>query len=277
MPTPFEEALANLMPSDQAHVRLRLEQWAGETSLGARIPANLRAERFLPPKPCMESLLRVIASHVGAPPAELQEAYRKACHDFALRGGRVTLAPLPQVLGRAVDKSVWVNHLISNHLSLFSNCRHFVREFVDRLVNDPAYVIGYPENQCLSSRFAAWVTWSDGSPDPFAFCSTDRADEVRASLGLVSKRKGRSPFLLLLVYDRPSDGELFRPTVADAATYPFFRQPLQEQGDHHGWTLPWPEEEVHSLLPGAMPQSRPEALHKPWRLSLLRLPLRCRS
>lgn len=275
MPSPFEEAIAGLSSADRAALSARLAQWSRESALGARIPSNLRAERFLPAA-AMTDLLGVIVKHAASPHALLESNYRTACYSQAMQGGCVKLTTLPEILGRAVDKRVWANHIINRHLKLFGN-KSLVLDFIERLIDDPGYSISYPESQALMSAYGTWVTWNekDVAGDPFLFRKTDRADEIRACMGLVTPRRGRSPFLLLLTYKRPAATALVRPTVADAATYPFFRPPLVEQGDAHGWTLPWPTEDLNLGLAGVEPGSRPEALHNPLAVELLRLPLIC--
>src|SRR6266571_2551919 len=233
MATPFEQALKRFPGPDRGAILKRLGQWSRESSLGARIPANLRAERFLGVS-SMVTLLAVVLKHVGSSRGPLESDYAQACYSHAREGGAVGLGTLPQLLGRAVDRAVWVNHLVDQHLDLFGDSKRLVREFVERLVSDPWFKIEPPESQALMSKFkrTAWATWNedDGTADPFAFAKTKHADEVRACVGLLTNRKGRSPFLLLLTYERPAAEPLLRPTVADAATYELFRPPLPEQG-----------------------------------------------
>jgi hypothetical protein len=158
--------------------------------------------------------------------------------------------------------------------------RREINRFIDKLLNQPGYsVLTSTAGQVPASRYPIWVTWEDENPnsDPFAFANSNSADHVRACLGLVSQRRGRSPQLLLFVYNHTSGQPLYRPTVADAANYTYFRPPLPEQGDAHGWTLPWSRHELPGNVQHEAIRPRPEALIAPCPLSNLRLPLRCFS
>jgi hypothetical protein len=276
----FEQALAQFPDDDQRKIREVLSRWSRETSLGARVDVNLRLERFLPAVPDMQKLLAVFLGHAHTDWKAFERAYEAACRQKSLRGGEVTLALLPQVLGRAIDRGAWENHLFQNHRQLFANDRRRITRFVDTLLSMPGYALqGSAEGAAMMSHYAAWATWNrnDTTGDPFAFCTTGHGDQIRASLGLVSRRKGRSPELLLLVYERPAQQPLHRPTVADAAKYEYFRPPSPGQGDDHGWTVPWSPGELPAAWNVTSLPPQPEALHQPWPVVLLKFLLRCCS
>ena len=133
----FEQALAQFPDDDQRKIREVLSRWSRETSLGARVDVNLRLERFLPAVPDMQKLLAVFLGHSHTDWKAFERAYEAACRQKSLRGGEVTLAPLPQVLGRAIDRGAWENHLFQNHRQLFANDRRRITRFIDTLLSMP--------------------------------------------------------------------------------------------------------------------------------------------
>lgn len=278
--TVLDQAIASFSTHEQLVIRERLRRWSLANELGTRVVPNLHSERFLPPLPAMRDLLAVLLESPSDDWAVLETDYVAACRQFSCRGGTVTLATLPRWLGRAVDRSVWASYLYHHHRQGFGNCRREINRFIDKLLNQPGYsVLTSTAGQVPASRYPIWVTWEGENPnsDPFAFANSNSADHVRACLGLVSQRRGRSPQLLLFVYNHTSGQPLYRPTVADAANYTYFRPPLPEQGDAHGWTLPWSRHELPGNVQHEAIRPRPEALIAPCPLSNLRLPLRCFS
>lgn len=261
------------MPAaEKAAVQSALQQWASACEHGRRIVPNLERDRFLPDA-AMLGLLTTVRDNIPVSLPSLLIEYQRKCWSYSLQGGEVTFAPLPALLGRVVDKELFVDYL-GHHYSHIFLSRGAVERFVDR-ITIAGTVITAREAAAFMSLYAAWVTWNerDHAIDPFGFATHNRGDEVRANLGLKNKRKGRSPALLLLCYKFDGTWKIYRPTVADAELYPFF-QPPAEGEDRHGWTVPWPRTEVSHLPPSVQLLPRPEGLHERRSIGILEIPAR---
>lgn len=278
--TAFDEALDSFDPPDRDTISNCLAAWAAADGLGRRVAGNLALERFLPARPEMRQLLAVFLRQPPLSWDSVRHEYVAACRPISRRGGNVNLVPLPQWLGRAVDRSVWENYLLEHYAEEFTDSRTEVEQFVDELLSASGHVLnGNNQGGLPMSRYAAWVTWNDQdtSADPFAFSRGQNADQVRASLGLLDKSHGRSEHLLLFQFVRPAAQSLYRPTVADAADHEYFSPPPPASRGDHGWTVPWP---AHKLPTGYTPSDappRPEASIDPVPRWSVRLPLRCYS
>lgn len=269
----FDRAVKSLPAADRQRLQRAMHQWSIGSHHGRRICPNIRNDRFIPLS-SIRNLLSVIKDYGAAGYDTLEAKYLQECYKHSLKGGAVRLNPAPSQIGRAVDKRVLINHLITEYLILF-NSRSAVVDFVDRITR-PGTAITHNEATALMSKYASWVTWNinNSSDDPFDFFRHGSADEVRAHLGLIVARKHASPHLLLLCYNRSIDIKLHRPTIADAGLHPYFRPP--EPGEsRHGWTVPWPPEEARHVGPDFVPEPRPEALHEPAPFGLIRTPVRC--
>jgi len=143
------------------------------------------------------------------------------------------------------------------------------RDFVERLTRGDHLTMA--ERRLVMTRYAAWATWDLNGESPFSFVRFNRADEVRACLGLSLRDQGQP--LLAFEYSRAADVELFRPTVADAALFPYWSPPPDGE-DRYGLTKTWPPDTPISGLPVFGPVPQPEALHQPVSLDHLSLPVR---
>jgi hypothetical protein len=264
--------LGSMSLADKNAVQSALQNWSSTCEHGRRVVPNIERDRFLPDMAMLE-LLNTIKTKSTISTASLLDEYSRACWRYSLQGGDVVFASLPVLLGRAVDQEVFIDHLWQ-HFSKIFLFRGAVERFVDRIVVATTRITPR-EAAAYMTLHAAWVTWNqrDRLADPFEFASNHRGDEVRANLGLKSKRKGRSADLLLLCYKFDGTCKLYRPTIADAALYPFF-QPPGDGEDRHGWTVPWPREEI-SHLPSTVELSpRPEGLHERQSVGILEIPVR---
>ena len=264
----IDDDLKGLPPSERTAIKGRLQTWATESGLGARVTRNLDRERFLQPSDRID-LYRVFLANASAPERKLRMDYVASCRRLSLRGGSVTPRVLPARIGRAVDKESLVAYLSRRYRSTVFKTKSNVERFVDGIVSARVITLHPDEKALLMSQYPAWATWNEHDPiggNPFEFATPKRGDAVRASLGLAAKRKGRSRHLILKVYKRHSAATLYRPTVADAADYPYFEPSPR---DDYGLTMPWPESEVDQYLPGYVATPRPEALHEPMPFELL--------
>jgi hypothetical protein len=231
---------------------------------------NIERERFLP-DPAMLALITTVRVNAASALSLLRTEYVHECRKFVLEGGEVQFSAVGTQLGRAVDKQIFIDFLSQNFPSIFSS-RKSAERFVNRLLI-PTTRISNHEARAFMSSHAVWVTWNatNNSGDPFEFAKHARADEVRANLGLKSARKGRSPHILLLCYKCNGNLKIYRPTVADAELYEFFEPPTDGE---HGWTVPWPPEEISHLPAGAELAPRPEGLHRKLTIDILDIPIR---
>jgi hypothetical protein len=253
-----------------------LHRWASDSSLGQRILDNMRREHLLP-EDSFKALLRAILEHHSEPIKVIRDAYVAECRRQALKGGEVLLSRLPEILGRAVNRDRFIDDLWTQHGGdVFGDDYISVERFVDRL-KLPFCALSTKEANAKMSRHAAWVTWNDSNlaGDPFAFCRTNTAAEIRGCLGLVCDRIASNKELLLLCYKLEPGFKLYAATIADAEAHDYFSSPEPDLSGNrapHSWTLPWPDEEVKSL--GVALIRRPEALHEPQKISTLMVPVR---
>jgi len=263
----FLIALASFSPEEQSAIRARLKAWSEKTRTGRTVVDNLDPlEHFLPPED-MKELLQAIYRSPIEDLRMLAKNYQEECYLHIYCGDTVILDNMPVLLGRAVEKDVFINWLYRQ--CDFFTLREQAAELVQRLLH------GLPldgfELSLNLSEFATWATWSDESveSDPFAFAASS-AEKARACLGLDPEHRFGDG-LLMLVYERPADCPLYRPTVADAGLCLFFRPP-RASSLAHGWTRPW--DPGICELKEYEPVPRPEAVHRPVAMAYLRLPAR---
>jgi len=216
----------------------------------------------------MKEILLILQRSRGTNLAAIAKNYEGECLEHLLRGGKVRLKETPILLGRAVEKNSFTNHLIKN-CSFLNGNRAQAEDLITRLlVEDP---LSRKEASLPMSLYATWSTWNEKDPagDPFLF-STGEAGFIRACLGLDGGRC-LTQGLLLFTYTLGNRYSLFRPTVADAGLHRYFKPP-DIGSDNHGWTNPSPSTSVS--VTGASPISRPEAIHRRQTLSALRAPVR---
>lgn len=261
--TPFYLALTQLALADQPLLESRLDAWAASSRLGRVIVPNLRQLERLLPVPNMLEIIQVLLKNRGTSDGELANAYGLECRRHVLLGGPVDSSCAPALLGRAIDREEFIGRLHDMYGAHkggpFAN-RDVAADFVGRLELGDA--LSTAEKALLMSQFASWVTWSEAGGTPFDFAFTHRAAHVLACLGLAPINRDPHRPLLLLTYSASSVGVLYKPTVADAATYEYFQPPLP--GAAHGRTRPWPAAVASTILGTDFdPVPRPEALHKP--------------
>jgi hypothetical protein len=222
----------------------------------------------------MLALLRAVQRGGARAPGAAKDRFSEACQAHVRKGGEVRGVTVGTILGRSVNRSGFISYLWREFPAVFSTMLES-EKFVARIETGPTPITAHEATATLSI-LSSWVTWNLTDPhgDPFAFATTGHSDEVRANLGLLARRKGPSPRLLLLTYEHRGSIELLRPTVADAMLYPFFSPPVDGE-DNHGWTVPWPREEISHLPSTTELASRPEAVHASISVGELRTPIRC--
>ena len=264
----YQKAIILFSEGDAALLESLLLRWATEDDLGREIVRNMNPlERFLPRDDMRELLLALLPSRDSSI-AELRKIYAQECSRHSLRGGTVR-APKPPLIGRAVHRDSFANWLYREYASYF-HTELMVGDFIDRLIrgDQPTEF----ELTILMSAWPTWVTWNEYSfgSDPFSFCESASAEEIKGNLGLDPERRWDGKALLLLFYHRQLSAELYRPTIADAALHRFF-EPPPIGNDNHGWTKTWPPGMART---GLHLKPRPEALHRPLSIRGLVQPVR---
>lgn len=272
MPSVFEQALARFGPKYQQRILHAMHGWATTDSIGRPVVHNLEHDKCIPVS-SMYALLASILRH-SATPSTIIHNFKLKCNRHVLKGSPIK-PPLPTVVGRATDREKFVKALTTAYPHIFCG-KATVRDFVDR-IQKPMCHLTTRESAIAISRTPAFVTWSKVTEDPFDFMKSTRADEVRACLGLKSTRRGGGPYMLLFSYYRGTDDLRF-PTVADAGMYEYFLTPPTNCAQH-GWTRPWPEEELtHIKDPSGnsvKPEPRPEAVQKAACFDRVTFPVLC--
>jgi hypothetical protein len=264
----YQKAIASFSAEEAVSIEAALVRWATEDDMGREIVKNINPlERFLP-KDDMREILDIIRQSSNDPLPVLKKRYDRECHRHVLLGGPVK-CPKPVLIGRAVQRDYFVLWLYREHGAYFHNER-MAQDFVARLRRGDS--LSDYESSILMSAWSAWVTWDEKSADadPFGFMESENAEEVKGSLGLDPERRWDGKPLLLLVYHRLQNVELYRPTVADAGLHRFFEPPPIGH-DSHGWTKTWPPGMQSSKL---RLKPRPEALHRPVPMRCIAQPLR---
>lgn len=264
--TAYTRALSTFSVSDQKAIERVLRGWARVSSLGPRVVANLRKERFLSSTD-LRSLLQVFLRHSQLRQINwdsVKKDYVVACRGLSLRGGDVPRRALPKLIGRAIPP----DRLINNVLDALQGklvLRSHINDFVHDVLTSPSPIIEGDQANWPMARYASWVTWDDSASgnNPFGFAVTGEAIEVAACLGLPWSYVNPNPSLVLLVCDRPDECRLKRPTISDAADHEYFEPPDLLRGGNHGWTMPWQSPTVTSTGREVTLISRPEALHSP--------------
>jgi hypothetical protein len=266
----YEIALTRIAPDQREVIEKQLNEWSTATRVGRFVLDNITRERFLSAE-SMSDLLMVFW-RFGARPGgfSLQEEYQKKCCEHVGEGGIAVPSPRPYYVGRAVEREYFAKWLVRAHGRYFRSERN-ARDFIRRLLLGDG--LSPREQQLTMSTYSAWVTWDHKGQrlPPFSFVRYDRAEEVRASLGLDAEQRFKGRWLLLLEYELRPDLVLHRPTVADAGLSEFFSPP-PPGSDAHGWTKPWPRGLCRII--DHEPEPKPEAIHAPERLQYLKTPLR---
>lgn len=275
----FPVAIARLPSDKQAKVETLLRRWSDESDIGRTVVPNLRdLEHFLDADDMEPILVCLFTHHAIVDLRALEAKYQAECFKYGRRGGAVREDadyPFPQVVGRAVNRVDFEKWLFRAYGPAAVNPlhRHFQElddavDFVDRLLAGGPLT---PAEQTFPmSSYGAWVTWMPHLPpaDPFAFLETDRADEVRAWLGLDAAYEWE---LLLLRYPFAA-ADVKRPTVADAEIFNYFAPP-DSSFELHGWTKPWKTGFLRRAgVTASNVGPRPEGVHDPIVFAHLRLP-----
>ncbi len=257
----FDDALATLSEPLRAQVTGCLEAWTPHEVWG-QIAANIRCECALEHS-LVASLLILFAEHLAtasAPTAETgQNAWCSACQSFELRGIEVPATLRPAKLGRAWRVGAFAGSISAASGQLTpAQAERAIRKYAGKRA-PPHW-----EAQARAGKLGGTVIWAtfhpaDGNLDPFS-CLPETSTSVCCALGLGWHPPGTDVLVLTYGSSAPAHGlPLYRPTVADAGSYCFYR-PYADSAAHHGYTAPLVQnpdglsgmpEVVHAQVSGA--------------------------
>jgi hypothetical protein len=258
--SPYEEAMTGFSTDLKKAIDSRLEQWSMRNPYGQRVARNISSEHFLE-QSSMTELLRYIGEFTpSSPPAqwkEFESEYQQLCYRHALKGGSIIINYSPKYFGTSVEKEAFHKHLNDNYISLLNNERR-IEEFTYRLTLGR---VAKKKKHIRLKRYSVWSTWNDKDSKgyPYDYCNTDRADEVRACMGL--RQNDAKTDLLIFVYTLPASIVPMRATIADAELSEYFEPPALESTISHTSTVTWKLVDEYEKA-GFYLHPRPECVHE---------------
>jgi hypothetical protein len=260
----MDDIISSLTPNEKNDLNDLLNQWNQSHPYGQRIVRNFYIEHFLP-KTSLNDLVSFILSKKSFPIVDIQNEYQKECYNYTRQGGDVIWnSKAPKYFGTAIEKSVFVNHLMSNYRSSFPKKKDALN-FIEYLKSG---VLSRHKMKLNLKMYSIWTTWNESDFDsyPFEYCITNDADEIRANMGL--DKLLNSNEILLFIYSIPANF-VKRPTIADAGLSQYFEPPIPSF-NNHGLTRTWEMEKKYTKY---NMKPRPEGIHNAIDLSNLELPL----
>lgn len=266
----IDRVKSSLTDSEKKDLDNFLNKWGSTHPFGQIIVKNLDIEHFLDIKNFSE-LVRFILFKKNDSIEDFQDEYDEKCYEYKLKGGNVKWkGKKPKYIGTAVDKLVFVEYLTRKYNNIFMNNKdiyNFIEELKQGILSRNKKTINLKE-------FNIWATWNENNLNPFSFCKTEEADEIRANLGLPKTLKNiENNEILLFIYPISEDINIKRPTIADAGLNQYFKPPSLSFSNH-GLTCPLKDEEKFK---GYNMESRPEGIHKTINLSKIILPLKFKN
>lgn len=232
----FNDAVNSMAADERKSLDTHLENWSQGSCPNARqVASNIRLETALGLESFI-SLLRNFHEELNLDPADALGGWERACRRHQLKGAAVP-EPVPLRLGRAIPIREYAKLFAPSPLS---------EEQVERAIRKVAMAGSSPsprETRLLRKapvgRYLIWATFSEDMPSENPFANLPcRTEAIRTALGL-----GHCPeteTLVLLTWrreDRWAELALHRPTVADAAAYPWYR-PVSDASAKWGYTQP---------------------------------------
>ncbi len=261
--TSFDLAIKYFTEVEQAIINKKLAAWSISPFYGERIAKNFLTEHFLPVDR-MVVLLRFILNDSSPDSEAFETKYADECHKHVLQGGPILVTPYPKFYGAAIEKGVLVMHLINNYTARFPD-KNEAQDFITGLKQ-----ANLPDDckDLFIKQYSVWATWNKEDPSsfPFEYCTTVKANDVRANLGL--NRLLIDKELLLFIYEIPTHINVLRPTIADAELSQYFEPPHPEITEY-GFTRNW---ERQKWMVKSDIKPRPEGIHSKFEFRHLQLP-----
>jgi len=252
----YSEVILTLGATEETAISSQIEAWTtGACHRWKRIVENIRTETALSTNSFVELLRDFHLGLVdGSTPPET--AWVNACrrHQFS---GPTFIASATICLGRAIP--------LPDYAALISDSPGIAlsTDQCDALIRNVQTRGSVPNSRetrilrrALIGRFVVWATFNDTSMDESPFDYLPKSTEaIRTALGLGECSETET--LVLLSYRREGTAvalDLFRPTIAEAANYCWYR-PVPDAASVFGWTQPL-EPNPGSLSP------QPEVVHR---------------
>ncbi|MDB6116793.1 MAG: hypothetical protein JWO08_574 [Verrucomicrobiaceae bacterium] len=243
-------ALSSLGHAKSALIQSQLAAWnAGASDCYRQIAENIANETALSVA-AFATLLDNFVNELALRPAEPEKCWEDACHANQWQGHSLS-PPSPERLGRAIPINTYAE-FVSKADGLMSpdECGDFLR-----WAGMAGTVLAPSERRLLQKsligRFVIWATFYASSTTDCPFIHMPRTTEaVRTALGL--GQCSETETLILLSYHRGTLA-LYRPTVAEAAGYHWYR-PRADPAATYGMSFPL------TPNPSGLP-SQPEVVH----------------
>ncbi len=269
----FERALSQFSVTEQPIIRSRMQAWMEACRIGSVIVRNIDDKEHFLPESNMVLLLTAFLNSHGKEDEDLSKEYLNACrlNNMKLAGGKIETEFEPNLLGKAVEYDIFAAYL---RQATYCTTEDEAEMLIDDL-RDLSHTLTAGQEKILLSQHLTWATCGLESLDaePFSFMAHNNADLFRATLGLPYHFRSIRG-LILIVYHKPSDLEMYRPTVADAEQHAYFEPPPKSE-TRCGFTKPWnpgttglPADEEEKIL-----KPRPECVHDPVEMANLRIPI----
>lgn len=249
----FNDALHAMVDAERDALAAHLTSWDQGSCLDSRqVSANIRQETALR-LDAFVALLRDFHGEVVSNPGDALGGWAKACRRHQLKGAAVP-DPVPHRLGRALTISRYAKLLGPGQIS------DELAEWTIRKVAMAGTTPGPREARIIRQgplgQHLIWATFKEDAPteDPFHHLPC-RTEAIRTALGL--GHCSETETLVLLTWRREGPWAtlaLHRPTVADAATFPWYR-PVSDPAASWGYTKPL------APNPAALPPC-PEVVHQ---------------
>jgi len=267
MPSAWDTALKSRSRRVRAKIRTTIAKCEESGAFGNFTIRNLLHDRFLSNSAANDFVDLFISFSNASDFSSLKSAFIQLCRSHALCGGEIGLKPYPKRIGRAIDKSRFINILVTANAITRSRAERLMQDLEKGTLTGTRRIL---LASLYMSEFGVWISWdreSNGEDPPFAFLRSKDAYELRNALGLpIDRAVLRRQPLLTFEYSGRAAGMLYRPTTADAADFLRFsvrQPPPPPESDWYGLTVPW-QDDPHDKLQaskGLYPPKRPEALH----------------
>lgn len=250
----FAATVDSLDAADRDLLAGQLELWInGSCSKSSQVASNIRAETALNVDSFL-TLLRDFCGELRGNPADARGCWVTACRQQKCEGPLVT-SPGPARLGRALPIAQYAKLLAPEVGLTDAKAEDMIRKIVLAGASPIPREVRLLRRSPLG-RFLIWATFRDGDSDadPFEHLPK-RTEAIRTALGL-----GECPeteTLVLITWRREGPWAtlaVFRPTVADAEMYSWYR-PVADPSSPWGSTAPLPPN------PSSLPAC-PEVVHK---------------
>lgn len=254
----FKIALDKLKPPDQEILDGVLKRWGEFLGIKKeKVIENFKREHFL----SVPDLVDIFGTMIKNKRLETRESInlaRRLFHEkYQLRGGTIK-TPKPQLVGFALSKEDYKNHLMRHYgSSHFDEDDGEIDKFLNNGLNNLNYNFLFKSNSRL-----IWLTWDREDNDhPFSFLQYELSKEVCITLALDTRYFEPPLYLFTVCVEKISEPEfdMLRPTFCDSDFYEGF-SPTPLGFDLFGLAVPT-ENEVHDLSGNFYPpKEMPEAL-----------------